>query len=293
MKARPTTAQPMTPRSKREARAGLGLFLFLVLAFAACFMWKGAALERVVGARAVTIYMWSVAAASIIARLSLREPLGDVSFRWHGWLTSRAMLVAFAMPLLVGLVSFGLGWALGLASFAPAQLPETIFHFAISGPGAARFWKYLLVSATVGGLWSCKAAAGEEIGWRGYMLTRLIESGARAPLFLSGLIWALWHLPLIFTGQYAGVARTPGSIALFAADIVGLGFIFAWLRLSSGSIWPCILAHGVWNATVFGTFRETTRGGAAWVGEPGALTAIVVILFALALYWLWPIPQEA
>lgn len=273
--------------------AGLGLFLLLVSAFAICFVWKGTALERVLGARAVTVYMWSVAAASIIVRLWLREPPGDVSFRWHGWLTSRAMLVAFAMPLLVGLVSFGLGWALGLGGFAPAQLPQTLFHIAITGPDAARFWKYLLVSATLGGLWSCKAAAGEEIGWRGYMLTRLIESGAPAPLLLSGLIWALWHLPLIFTGQYAGVARTPVSIALFAVDIVGLGFIFAWLRLSSGSIWPCILAHGVWNATVFGTFREATQGGAVWVGEPGALTAIVVILVALALYWLWPLPQKA
>jgi membrane protease YdiL (CAAX protease family) len=112
-----------------------------------------------------------------------------------------------------------------------------------------------------------------------------------APLFLSGLIWALWHLPLIFTGEYGLVKMTPGSIAIFAVDIVGLGFVFAWLRLSSGSIWPCILAHGAWNAAIVGAFHDATRGGDGWVGEAGALTAIAVFLYAIALNCLWPLPR--
>jgi uncharacterized protein len=47
---------------------------------------------------------------------------------------------------------------------------------------------------------SCVSAAGEEIGWRGYMLTRLTEGGIRYPVLASGVIWGLWHVPLIVTG---------------------------------------------------------------------------------------------
>ena len=46
-------------------------------------------------------------------------------------------------------------------------------------------------------------ASGEEIGWRGYMLTRLIDAGVPRPVLTSGLIWGLWHVPLVLGGVYA------------------------------------------------------------------------------------------
>jgi len=277
---------------KKRATIGLSLFLLLVFASAAFLVTKAAALKSVAGTHAITVYMWSVAGASMVVRLLLREPLNDVSFRWNGWKTTRATLLGILMPLLVGAASYGLGWALRLANFAPALLPADILRISVTGPDAARFWKYLLISWILGGLWSCKSAAGEEIGWRGYMLTRLIQSDLPAPLFLSGLIWALWHLPLILSGQYEPVNPAPGSMAIFAITILGLGYIFAWLRLSSGSIWPCIFAHGAWNATIVSAFQNCTSGGSAWVGEAGVLTAIAVFLYAAALHRLWPPPKE-
>lgn len=66
-----------------------------------------------------------------------------------------------------------------------------------------RFWQCLGVMLVFGALDACKYTAGEEIGWRGYMLTRLVDSGIKAPILISGLIWGLWHAPLILSGQYA------------------------------------------------------------------------------------------
>jgi hypothetical protein len=48
--------------------------------------------------------------------------------------------------------------------------------------------KRLLVLFTIGGVLSCKSAAGEEVGSRGYMLTRLGAAGIPAPILVSGII---------------------------------------------------------------------------------------------------------
>jgi uncharacterized protein len=250
---------------------------------------EAARLRLLLGVHLIPAYMWSVAAASVVARLILREPPQDVSFGWNGWATARAMLIAFAFPVVIGIASYGIAWSTGLASFVPWSLPPRMNGILIGGPAAGRFWICLLLNCTIGSLWSCKYAAGEELGWRGYMLTRLTSSGLPAPIFLSGFVWALWHLPLILSGQYPPVTRSIPSIAIFLVDITAIGYVVAWLRFSSGSIWPCIWAHGAWNAVIFGAFGSSTRGGDLWVGEGGLLTTLAVVLIAIGLYRLSPL----
>jgi membrane protease YdiL (CAAX protease family) len=275
--------------SRTKARRGLAIF-FTVLVISAAFLEHSASFRSgILGQRFIVFYMWCVAGSSILARLILRESTSDVSFRWGGWATTRATLIATALPLVVGLTAYGISWSTGLAHFDAAQIPQTVFKIPIAGSPLVRFCKYLLISLTLGGLWGCKSAAGEEIGWRGYMLTRLMDSGFPAPILISGFIWGIWHIPLIAGGQYLSVPHSLVSIAVFVADITAAGYVFAWLRLSSGSIWPCVWAHGVWNELLFGPFDGLTKGGGFWVGEAGLLTTLVVILFAVVLYWFYPL----
>jgi membrane protease YdiL (CAAX protease family) len=235
--------------------------------------------------------MWCVAGASIVARTLMRESPSDISFRWNGWVTSRAVLIGTFLPLGVGLTTYGIGWSTGLAHIDATRVPQAVLGIPITGLPTARFCKYLFISLTVGGLWSCKSAAGEEIGWRGYMLTRLVDSGLPAPICISGIIWGLWHIPLILGGEYTSVPVSILSITVFVIDIAALGYIFAWLRLSSGSIWPCVWAHSLWNQVTLGSFGGFTDGGGVWLGESGMLTALLVILYAIALYRLWPLQK--
>ena len=109
--------------------------------------------------------MWSVALASVIARPVLREVFADVSFRPGGRRSVRWFVIALLFPQFVGFVAFGAAWLTGLAPFTST---------------AERFWTTWLAASTVGTLVSCVYAAGEEIGWRGYMLTRLIAAGVPA-----------------------------------------------------------------------------------------------------------------
>lgn len=71
---------------------------------------------------------------------------------------------------------------------------------ALIAPALGGFWNGLLVASTIGTAVGVVAAAGEEIGWRGYMVIRLIDAGVQRPVLVSGVIWGLWHVPLIVIG---------------------------------------------------------------------------------------------
>jgi len=280
----------MLAPSKTSARRGMAFFLATLTGGSACLEWLLSASNGPFARHFLPIYMWWVAASSMAARLLLREGVSDISFRWGGWAGTRSILIATALPLAVGLVSYGFAWNTGLAHFSAAAIAPTALGIPIAGSPVARFCKFLFISVTAGALWACRSAAGEEIGWRGYLLTRLIDSGLPAPIFLSSLVWALWHMPLLFAGQYQSVPLSALGICTFVVNLVGTGYVFAWLRLSSRSIWPCVWAHGAWNAVILGCLDSSTRGSSVWVGEAGLITALFVILFAVTLYRIRPLP---
>lgn len=280
--------------TRTKARRGLAIFFVVLIAGSAYFEHKVFALGGSIENHLGYIYalMWWVTVASVVARLVMRESPRDISFRWGGWAGTRAILVATALPLIVGLVAYGIAWNTGLAKFEPPEATRVFLGVSMGGPALARFAKRLIFLFTVGGVLSCKSAAGEEIGWRGYMLTRLVAGGIPAPILVSGIIWGLWHTPLILSGQYASGPHPVLSAVLFMVDVVAAAFTFGWLRISSRSVWPAIWAHGVWNAVIQGGFDASTAGYSVWVGESGVLTSIMTVAFAIALYKIWPISEE-
>ncbi len=99
-------------------------------------------------------------------------------------------------------------------------------------------------------------------------------------MLVSGLIWALWHLPLIFAGIYAAGPNPALSAALFVGSVTSVAFVFARMRLETGSIWPVIFAHSAWNSVIQGPFDGATKGpkAALWTGESGILTVVVLVV---------------
>jgi len=92
------------------------------------------------------------------------------------------------------------------------------------------------------------AAMGEEIGWRGWLLPRLMPLGAPTAIVLTGIIWGCWHAPLILLGYNYGKAPGWISLACMVGMCTSVGILLAWLRVRSRSVWPCALAHGAINA---------------------------------------------
>ena len=89
----------------------------------------------------------------------------------------------------------------------------------------------------------------EEIGWRWYALPMLQaeRSALSASLFL-GSLWALWHLPLAWTGE----TSWPGlPFPLFALAIVALAILFTWVyNGTGGSLLIVLLFHAALNFTL-------------------------------------------
>jgi membrane protease YdiL (CAAX protease family) len=150
----------------------------------------------------------------------------------------------------------------------------------------------LAVAATVGTANCAGTAAGEEIGWRGYMLTRLVDAGLPKPILTSGLIWGLWHVPLVLGGAFL-VGSPPFLTALLLVIMAtAFSFVFARLRLETGSVWPAITLHSAWNAIIQTAFDPASHGAQPelWIGESGILTALTMIVAAVAFsYGRWTI----
>jgi uncharacterized protein len=258
------------PDLRRDARRGLAVYFALVVVLSGAIeayiiFINPEFFQATIGILAL---MWSPAAASVIARLVLREGFSDVSFRFGGLRTLPWYTLGLGVPLAVGILAYGAAWLTGLVG--------------VQG-GAVAFLVGLVVTGTIGAVQGCLFTAGEEIGWRGYMLTRLVDAGVPRPVLVSGLIWAGWHLPLIFAGIYAAGPYPALSAVLFVVSVTSMSFVFARMRLETGSIWPVIFAHSAWNAIIQGPFDGATKGpnAALWTGESGILTVIVLVVVAV------------
>ncbi len=140
------------------------------------------------GGFAPWVLMWIPALVSIAFRVgNVGGPHGwrDVGWRLGPW---RLLGVSWLIPLLAASAAYGAAWAVGGVEFAVPEASK------IQDP-AGSFLASLGVVGTLGVLVGFGPVFGEELGWRGYLLTRLVDSRLPHPLLLGGLVWGVWHLP--------------------------------------------------------------------------------------------------
>ena len=185
----------------------------------------------------------------------------------------KAWWIAVLAPVLVGLVATAIVWATPLAAFVvPDNARSQILNFFIQ-----------LVVFTL------TFSLGEELGWRGYLLPQLLSMGRTPAMVLVGLVWAAWHMPLIFlTPLYHASGNRLLVVPLFMGTIVAASFFFGYLRLWTSSVWPASLAHTAHNSawTTLGAFTLTSNPvviNEYLVGDNGIL---ILVGTAVAAVWL-------
>ena len=245
----------------------------------------------------VTGAMWSPAVAAIFTKMLFRESIKDLGWQWG---SGRYQIIGYLLPLAYVLPVYVVVWLTGLGGFYDSAFVEKITReYGWSGlaPGIAIF-AYIAISMTVGFIPKTSRALGEEIGWRGFLVPELAKV-VSFPLvgLISGLMWALWHFPSILFSTYN--AGTPPWFALccFTVMVVATGFIYAWLRLRSGSLWPAAFIHGSHNMFVQLIFTPLTAntGYTPYIvdefGIGMALTSVVVALI-VCRHWRLEIGQQ-
>jgi uncharacterized protein len=105
-----------------------------------------------------------------------------------------------------------------------------------------------LGSMLIAPIFNALFALGEEWGWRGYLLPKLLPLGQWPALIISGFVWGLWHLPVILLGYNYPLYPTAGWLFMLVLCVL-LGILFGWTRLATGSIWPAVIAHGALNGS--------------------------------------------
>jgi uncharacterized protein len=158
----------------------------------------------------------------------------------------------FGVPLMVFL-AMGLSTAAGLVSLdlgGVSLLRASLEARGVAVPADLGTVAVLQVVLAVlaGPALNALPALGEEWGWRGWLLPRLVSgNGVLGGLLLSGAVWGIWHAPLTLLGY--NYPRLSSWAALFFTGFCVLaGVVIGWLRLRSGSVWPAVVAHGSLNA---------------------------------------------
>jgi membrane protease YdiL (CAAX protease family) len=137
------------------------------------------------------------------------------------------------------------------------------------------------LNVVVGLVANSALALFEEIGWRAWMLPRLMDHfSARSAIIVSSTIWTLWHIPF----GIGGIHYLPGiPVALVISTlpflIFGSGLIIGWLWVRTGSIWIVALAHGAVNN--WGQYAFKFMGDEGPGGEPRDV--LVLLAGGLAL----------
>lgn len=110
-------------------------------------------------------------------------------------------------------------------------------------------------------------AVAEELGWRGFLLPRLMRLGIGEwqALAATGVAWGAWQAPLIVRG-YNYPQHPYAGIILMVVFCVLLGIVIGWLRLASGSVWVAAVAHASVNMAwlvpyYFGGKYDSAFGG--------------------------------
>lgn len=128
---------------------------------------------------------------------------------------------------------------------------------------------------------------GEEWGWRGWLMPRLLTYGRLRAILVSGAIWGIWHAPLTLLG-YNYEALGPWAAALFIPFCVLYGAVLSWTRLATGSIWPAVIGHGALNSSATlvvlgaaaGASPNQVLAGPVSVVTMAMLAILAVVLFA-------------
>jgi hypothetical protein len=166
------------------------------------------------------------------------------------------MIAAFAVAAMIGgrneLIRLGarlvrwrvpLRWWLIALAIALAPIVITIIGVSLLGGtlNAEMSAKWPSVLAAFPMVLLIGGPLGEEIGWRGFGVSKLVEQGRR-PLFAAltiGVIWAGWHLPLFLTHRMP----PPAAIVMVFGAVT-----MTWIYLNAGeSALLLTLFHAIGN----------------------------------------------
>jgi len=238
------------------------------------------------------VYMpMPLVAGLITERVAGRRPL--LADEWRAlrtgfWRTyGRNALVAVVAIVAILAVAFCVAWLAGvlavpgaghLASPDGLPLPPAALVPVVIAEG-------VLAGVTINGLF----AFGEEYGWRGVLAAELRPLGAVRANLVTGVLWGLWHAPIIILLGHNYGTEWGWGIPVMVAWVTPFSFLLWRARERTGSVLAPAMLHGAANGAL-GVFTLIIAGGNVLVALPvGLLLAVTMLIVALVA---WHLPAR-
>jgi uncharacterized protein len=229
--------------------------------------------------------MWCPAIGALLTCKYLGRPIASLGWQWG---QTRYQVLSYLIPLGYSAVIYSVAWLTGVAGLNPIQTGEAFSRYFGLGPMSKPFGTtlFFVVVATIGVIQNCATTLGEEIGWRGFLVPELARRFSfTATSLLSGVIWAIWHVPIIVLAGYNAGTGWYG-LAVVSANMILLCFVLTWLRLKSGSLWTAVILHAASNHFIQWFFDPMTAytGNTKYIlGEFGI--GLTIAAAVLAIYF--------
>ena len=218
---------------------------------AGIFYLCGTDYQSVWGFLFATVYMFFPLVSVLLTQLVTGEkPFSDIgiSFRlnkwwWLGW------LVIIPLPILLSLPVSALfpGVSIGTDTDSLKATMDAMQAQGLSlGPWGVGI--ITLLSGYVAGLAiNALFAFGEESAWRGFLHRLLKGKGFWKECLIIGVIWGIWHAPLILMGHNYPEHPVAGAFMMVAFCVLATP-LMVLIREKSGSVIMAAIAHGTINA---------------------------------------------
>ena len=211
-------------------------------------LWQFAGLDKLVSI--ATMYI-PATVVILLYYFKFRKPVfrkGDLGFRFTGmkyWFIAPVVLSALCI------LSYLVSWLIDPALFSPAATIAA--SLSAKGFYWGNIWYGLitifLVNGILGSIIDIPMFLGEEVGWRGFMVPRLLKIVSPPKAFLiGGTVWALWHVVMIAQGLNYPGHFIPG-IFMMILMAIPVGIIIQYFYARSGSIFVAAMAHAALNKT--------------------------------------------
>lgn len=226
----------------------------------------------------------------LVYKERVKEPLG-ISWKLNRW-----FLVAWLLPAGVAFATLGVSLLFQGVEYSPEMAglferfesvltPEQIEQLKrqLAASPIHPVWIALLQGLVAGITINAVAGFGEELGWRGLLQKELYYLGFWRSSAIIGIIWGVWHAPIILQG-YNYPQHPIAGVFMMTFFTLLLSPIFSYVRLKSKSVIAAAVIHGSLNATAGLAIMVIKGGNDLTVGITGLAGFIVLAIVNIILF---------